>query len=73
MEVDFNNLRRSLIQNYNKLVETVANPDRVPEESYDLIKKNLQHLRNDIVTLACCYDDQAGIVSLADEKILVAL
>lgn len=72
MQVDFNNLRRSLIRNYNALVEKAANVDRFPEEEYDKIKKELQALRLDICTLACIYDHESGIISLADEKILIA-
>lgn len=72
MEVDFNNLRLSIIHNYNELVKKAANVDQMPEEGYDQIRDHLQRLRNDVVILACCYDDNAGFVSLANEKILVA-
>ena len=71
MKVDFNNLRRKLIASYNGLVNTAANTDRMPEEAYDQIREHLEALRNDIVILACIYDEQSGIVSLANEKILV--
>lgn len=70
MKVDFNNLRRSLIGNYNLLVEKASNCDRMPEEAYDEIRDALEALRINVVTLACCYDKESGIVSLADEKIL---
>ena len=63
MKVNFNNLRRTLIQDYNALVEKALNVDRVPEEAYDEIKGNLRLLRNGIVILACIYDEDAGIVS----------
>lgn len=72
MQVDFNNLRRSLIRSYNNLVERAGNVDRFPEEEYDKIREELQALRDDIVILACIYDDESGIISLANEKILVA-
>ena len=71
MEVNFNNLRRSIIQNYNTLVEKASNVDRMPEDAYDEIRACLQDLRENVVILACCYDKEAGIVSLANEKILV--
>ena len=70
MKVNFNNLRRTLIQDYNALVEKALNVDRVPEEAYDEIKGNLRLMRNGIVVLACIHDEDAGIVSLADEKII---
>jgi hypothetical protein len=71
MEVNFNNLRIAIISDYNALVKKVRNTDHFPEEAYDLILPTLQDLRKGIVTLACCYDDESGIVSLADTKILV--
>jgi hypothetical protein len=71
MEVNFNDLRRSTIHNYNRLVEKASNVDIIPEEAYDEIRSILQDLRENVVFLACCYDKEAGIVSLANEKILV--
>lgn len=71
MEVNFNNLRRSIIANYNNLAEKVLNVDRFPEEEYDKIRPELRALRDDICTLACIYDDERGIITLADEKIIV--
>ena len=71
MEVNFNNLRLSIIQNYNVLVEKASNVDRMPEDAYDEIRTALHDLRENIVILACCYDKEAGIISLANEKILV--
>lgn len=71
MQVDFNNLRRSLIRHYNTLVEKTTNVDRFPEEEYDKIRKELQALHTDLCTLACIYDNESGIISLANEKILV--
>lgn len=72
MTVDFNDLRRSIIRNYNELVLKAVNVDRMPEDAYDEIRTSLQRLRNDIVILACCYDDAAGVESLANERILIA-
>lgn len=71
MKVDFNNLRRHLISSYNGLVTAATNPDLMPEESYDQIREPLHDLRQYILGLACIEDEQSGIVSLANEKILV--
>lgn len=72
MKIDFNKLRRVLIQDYNALVEKAANVDHMSEEAYDTIRPHLDDLRKSIVILACLYDESAGVVSLADQKILVA-
>lgn len=71
MEVNFNELRKSLIRKYNTLVKKARDVDQMPEEGYDHIIEALQELRNDVVIIACLYDEKSGIVSLANEKILV--
>lgn len=72
MEVNFNELRRDIIRDYNNLVKKATNVDKVSEESYEALRANLKAMRDSLVILACCYDDEAGIVSLANEQILVA-
>lgn len=71
MEVDFNSLRQNLINTYNRIVQKASDVDKMPEEGFDLLKKDLNDLRQHIVILACLYDNDAGIHSLANEKILV--
>jgi hypothetical protein len=71
MQVHFNNLRRTVINDYNELVKKAMNVDNFPEEAYDEIRPYLINLRNSLAILACIYDTEQGIVSLADEIILV--
>lgn len=71
MEVDFNSLRKNIIRDFNKLVKQVRNPDLVDEQSYENLQKTLSDLRRGIVVIGCIFDDEHGIISLADEEYLV--
>lgn len=70
MEKNLNDVRRSVIKDYNKVIEKATNVDRMPEEAYDQIRVSLQNLRESIFLLASISDPAAGITSLSNEKIL---
>jgi hypothetical protein len=72
MEKNLNDVRRSVIKDYNALIENATNVDRMPETAYDEIRAALQTLRESIFVLASISDPAAGMVSLANEKILSA-
>lgn len=82
MEVDFNNLRKSMAKSYNKLCLTLnrfLNEDGEFCETAPIegdafyagdIKTEMDDLRNLIATLICIYDESQGI-KVIDEKLEV--
>jgi hypothetical protein len=71
MEVNFDGLRKHLINDYNSLVKKLnrANKDgEITIESSD-IERDLDGLRNGLVTLAFMYQDGEGGFNKLDDEI----
>lgn len=73
MEVDFNNLRISLIGNFNKLTERLNESAKNGEIAIDinLIERHLENLRSDIVTIGCLFDPKLGFNCVLDDQLHV--
>jgi len=58
MDVDFNNLRKRMILDYNTLVNGLNTASVViPLHKFGYIKKHLEDLKTDLITLGCCYEE----------------
>lgn len=73
MQVNFNNLRVQAVQAYNRLTSTLNNYVNKEEGTIasidtEAIQKDLDDLRQMLVTLACCYlEDDPNVKSVIDE------
>lgn len=59
MKVDFNNLRVQALRDFNSLVEVLNEHIKNDEVRINVcwLEKHIENLRMEIVTLACCYED----------------
>lgn len=72
MEVNFDNLRKQIIANYNSLVTKLNSRKTVSDYIMldpDYIRRDLDDLRSDLITLACIYQEGEDGFKQLDEDI----
>jgi hypothetical protein len=72
MEVNFDNLRKKIIANYNSLVTKLNSNKTVSGYIMldpDYIRRDLDNLRSDLITLACIYQEGEDGFKQLDENI----
>jgi hypothetical protein len=72
MEVNFDNLRKKIIANYNSLVTKLNSNKTVSGYIMldpDYIRRDLDNLRSGLITLACIYQEGEDGFKQLDENI----